>query len=198
MSLGVTRTKILDALRTHEPITPTDLAEYVPFETGTVRNHLADLREIGTVESRPDPFDPRRRLYSIADPDAPAIRADGGPRYRDLSAFQREILVTIADLQERPNGLDLLEALEDRLDTDLNHSRLYANLDDLVERGLVEKGEQNDRSNYYDLTSEGYDLLWNRSAELSDVLAGAVADELRTDPEPEHRETASATPEGSP
>ena len=129
-----------------------------------------------------------------------ALVTDGGVRYRDLSAFQREILVTIASLQERPNGLKLRDELSDRLATEVHHSRLYGNLDELVNKGIVKKGQVTARENYYEVTSEGYNLLWEQSDRLKEVLSEAVVDELQeaTESDEELRDVASATPEGSP
>ncbi|MCL7418855.1 MAG: PadR family transcriptional regulator, partial [Halalkalicoccus sp.] len=45
--------------------------------------------------------------------------------------------------------------LEDYSETEIHHSRLYPNLDTLVDKGLVEKGEVDRRSNYYRVTSRG-------------------------------------------
>jgi DNA-binding PadR family transcriptional regulator len=38
---------------------------------------------------------------------------------------------------------------------EIHHGRLYPNLDTLVEKGLVEKGELDRRTNYYTLTRRG-------------------------------------------
>ena len=37
----------------------------------------------------------------------------------------------------------------------MNHGRLYPNLDELVEKGLVEKGQKDRRTNVYHLTQRG-------------------------------------------
>ncbi|MFB6155190.1 MAG: PadR family transcriptional regulator, partial [Haloferacaceae archaeon] len=37
----------------------------------------------------------------------------------------------------------------------IHHGRLYPNLDTLVEKGLVEKGQRDRRTNYYTLTRRG-------------------------------------------
>ena len=72
----------------------------------------------------------------------------------DLTGFQRDLLYVIADL-DAPKGLAIKEDLEQYYGTEINHGRLYPNLDSLVEKGLVEKGKIDDRTNSYSLTGRG-------------------------------------------
>jgi PadR family transcriptional regulator PadR len=72
----------------------------------------------------------------------------------DLTGFQRDLLVVIAGLDD-PHGLAIKEELEEYYESDVNHGRLYPNLDELVEKGLVEKGEKDRRTNVYHLTRRG-------------------------------------------
>lgn len=72
----------------------------------------------------------------------------------DLTGFQRDLLYVIAGENE-PNGLAIKDMLEDYYDTEIHHGRLYPNLDTLVNKGLVEKGERDRRTNFYRLTSRG-------------------------------------------
>lgn len=72
----------------------------------------------------------------------------------DLTGFQRDLLYVIASGDE-PNGLAIKDELEAYYDTEIHHGRLYPNLDTLVNKGLVEKGEVDRRTNYYRLTSRG-------------------------------------------
>ncbi|MFB6106833.1 MAG: PadR family transcriptional regulator [Halobacteriaceae archaeon] len=72
----------------------------------------------------------------------------------DLTGFQRDLLYVVAGL-ERPHGLAIKEELEDYYEGEVHHGRLYPNLDTLVEKGLVEKGELDQRTNYYALTRRG-------------------------------------------
>jgi len=69
----------------------------------------------------------------------------------DLTGFQRDILYVIAGL-EQPHGLAVKDELEDYYEQEINHGRLYPNLDDLVDKGLVEKGQLDKRTNSYTLT----------------------------------------------
>lgn len=72
----------------------------------------------------------------------------------DLTGFQRDLLVVIAGLED-PHGLAIKEELEKYYESDVNHGRLYPNLDELVEKGLVKKGEKDRRTNSYHLTQRG-------------------------------------------
>ena len=107
---------------------------------------------------------------------------------RDLTAFQQTILVVLA---ESPRyGLAIKRELEAFYDEEVNHGRLYPNLDDLVGEGLVEKSELDKRTNEYALTDEGLaaveDLLsWaldryvtddDRASFVEGRLEGALAD----------------------
>ena len=72
----------------------------------------------------------------------------------DLTAFQRDLLYVIAGLDE-PHGLAIKEELEEYYEKEIHHGRLYPNLDTLVDKGLVEKGERDRRTNSYTLTRRG-------------------------------------------
>ena len=72
----------------------------------------------------------------------------------DLTGFQRDALYVIAGL-ETPKGLAIKDELDEYYGTEINHGRLYPNLDILVEKGLVEKGKLDDRTNSYTLTRRG-------------------------------------------
>jgi len=72
----------------------------------------------------------------------------------DLTGFQRDLLYVVAGL-EKPHGLAIKEELEEYYENEIHHGRLYPNLDTLVEKGLVEKGEIDQRTNSYTLTRRG-------------------------------------------
>lgn len=72
----------------------------------------------------------------------------------DLTGFQRDLLYVIAGKNE-PHGLKLKQELEEYYGNEINHGRLYPNLDTLVDKGLVEKGKIDDRTNSYTLTRRG-------------------------------------------
>ncbi|PSQ27935.1 PadR family transcriptional regulator [Halobacteriales archaeon QS_9_68_17] len=72
----------------------------------------------------------------------------------DLTGFQRDLLYVIAG-EDDPHGLAIKEELEEYYETEIHHGRLYPNLDTLVDKGLVDKGELDRRTNYYALTQRG-------------------------------------------
>ena len=72
----------------------------------------------------------------------------------DLTGFQRDLLYVVAG-KEEPHGLAIKTELEDYYETEIHHGRLYPNLDTLVEKGLVEKGQRDRRTNTYVLTRRG-------------------------------------------
>ena len=72
----------------------------------------------------------------------------------DLTGFQRDLLYVIAGLGE-PKGLAVKDVLDDYYGSQINHGRLYPNLDTLVKKGLVEKGRIDDRTNSYSITGRG-------------------------------------------
>jgi PadR family transcriptional regulator PadR len=76
------------------------------------------------------------------------------PHMHDLTGFQRDQLYVIAG-REQPHGLAIKDELEDYYEKEIHHGRLYPNLDTLVEKGLVEKGQEDRRTNYYELTRRG-------------------------------------------
>jgi len=85
----------------------------------------------------------------------------------DLTAFQQLILLDVAIRErqddERPHGLAINDDLTEMYrgvgeigdQEEVNHGRLYPNLDELVNRGLLEKGERDNRTNWYALTEAG-------------------------------------------
>jgi PadR family transcriptional regulator, regulatory protein PadR len=72
----------------------------------------------------------------------------------NLTAFQRDALYVIAGL-DGPHGLAIKEKLEEYYVKEVNHGRLYPNLDTLVNKGLVNKGKYDNRTNVYTLTERG-------------------------------------------
>jgi DNA-binding PadR family transcriptional regulator len=72
----------------------------------------------------------------------------------DLTAFQRDLLHVISGNDEA-YGLAIKADLEEYYEDDINHGRLYPNLDTLAEKGLIEKGELDKRTNFYRITQRG-------------------------------------------
>jgi len=94
----------------------------------------------------------------------------------ELTAFQQNILVILAE--EPRYGLAIKRELEAYYDDEVNHGRLYPNLDDLVEMGLVEKSELDKRTNQYALTDEGKDAVLGQ---LDWVFSKFATDDGRAD-----------------
>jgi PadR family transcriptional regulator PadR len=72
----------------------------------------------------------------------------------ELTGFQRDLLYVVAGLGN-PHGLAIKDELDSYYDTEVHHGRLYPNLNTLVEKGLVEKGEKDKRTNVYVITETG-------------------------------------------
>lgn len=95
----------------------------------------------------------------------------------DLSAFQRDMLRAVVlaedhDDAEGPYGLGIKSWLGELYGEDINHSRLYPNLDALEEKGLIEREAVDKRTDVFYLTDDGRDVLrW-----FSDRYAVATAD----------------------
>jgi len=95
---------------------------------------------------------------------------------KELTAFQQNILTILAE--EPRYGLAIKRDLESYYDSEVNHGRLYPNLDELVEMGLVEKSELDKRTNQYELTDEGYEAVLDQLNWMFDKI---VIDDDRAD-----------------
>jgi DNA-binding PadR family transcriptional regulator len=78
----------------------------------------------------------------------------------ELTGFQRDLLYVIAG-SDRPSGQEIKERIGKDVG-EVNHGRLYPNLDALVEEGLVDKGQQDRRTNYYTISEEGQRAIHDR------------------------------------
>jgi DNA-binding PadR family transcriptional regulator len=96
----------------------------------------------------------------------------------DLTAFQQVILAVLAE--EARYGLAIKRELDTYYESDVNHERLYPNLDTLVEIGLVEKRKLDRRTNEYALTEAGHDAIVTRLAWVCSrfVTTASRAEEL--------------------
>ena len=79
----------------------------------------------------------------------------------ELTGFQRDLLCVAAG-SDQPSGQCIKDELEEYSDLDINHGRLYPNLDTLVDKGYLSKGELDLRTNYYELTDQGQEALQER------------------------------------
>lgn len=86
-----------------------------------------------------------------------------------LTGFQRDVLVEIADHDTAPSGQQIRRSIESDEDVNVNHGRLYPNLDTLVDRDLVVKGSIDQRTNCYQLTPKGASVLEGRRDELNEI-----------------------------
>lgn len=74
----------------------------------------------------------------------------------DLTAFQRDVLCIVAKKGGPVYGLGIKSELEHtRMDEEVNHGRLYPNLDQLVDAGYLTKESRDKRTNEYGLTEGG-------------------------------------------
>lgn len=111
-------------------------------------------------------------------PDEPDLVTDGGQvqgdavSWDDLTRFQIDLLLAAAGVGPC-KGLALKTELEDYYGTGVNHGRVYPNLNDLDERGLLEKQvrEPNERSNQYRITQAGRDALQRRQETIGRALS---------------------------
>jgi len=107
--------------------------------------------------------------------------------WSQLTGFQRDCIRAIAKLQhstEASYGLAIKRTLEEWYGTEVNHGRLYPNLDDLGNKGYVEKSELDKRTNAYELTTVGDRLLdasIQRDIELTDEFMETATAPARAD-----------------
>jgi DNA-binding PadR family transcriptional regulator len=107
--------------------------------------------------------------------DGGQVEQPSGSTVCDLTGFQRDLLaVLIARIEagvETP-GQRIKDDLQARGYHNINHGRLYPNLDDLADRGLVEKEEAayDNRTNSYRPSKRGRKLIEHYASTLaSDV-----------------------------
>lgn len=79
----------------------------------------------------------------------------------DLTGFQRDLLYVIAGA-DQPSGQDIKDEIEQYYSAEINHGRLYPNLDTIVNKELVEKGQLDRRTNYYAITDDGEQAIRDR------------------------------------
>ena len=107
----------------------------------------------------------------MATPQTPT--QDAVESFAEYSTFQQEVLLAITKLETAgadPYGLAIKRELETVYNKEINHGRLYPNLDTLVSDGLIEKTALDKRTNEYSLTKQGEQFLVDQHARLSDLL----------------------------
>jgi DNA-binding PadR family transcriptional regulator len=86
------------------------------------------------------------------------VEADGGERWFDLNSSKRDLLVEIYQM-DHPSGQAIRHRMQAEHGEDVTTTRLYSNLNDLVDHGLLDKGELDLRTNYYQITNDGRRLV---------------------------------------
>ncbi len=98
----------------------------------------------------------------------PQTTTESNHDYSDLTGFQRDTLYVIAGM-DKPSGQDILVAVDDYVSEPVTNGRMYPNLDTLVNKGFVNKGQLDRRTNYYDISEDGKEALENRREWESEV-----------------------------
>ena len=88
---------------------------------------------------------------------------------KDLTEFQRDLICVLSSM-DRPAGKEVDQAMEDLYREEINHGRLYPNLDELAEKGLIDKRQKDKRTNEYTITRRGSYVL----AELRRLVDGTI------------------------
>jgi len=81
----------------------------------------------------------------------------------DLLGFQRDLLYVIAGANQ-PSGQDVKEEIEQYYSHEINHGRLYPNLDTVVNKDHSRKRQLDRRTNYYAITKDGEEAIEDRRA----------------------------------
>lgn len=100
--------------------------------------------------------------------------SDGGrdTSAQDLTVFQQNIMLELAASTNPLYGLRIKRGLGELYGDEISHPRLYSNLDELVDLGLVAKGERDKRTNEYALTAAGDDLLIEDASRRAAIAEG--------------------------
>lgn len=76
-----------------------------------------------------------------------------------LTAFQRDLLAALQANSGGDYGLGVKRTVEEWYGEEVNHGRLYPNLDELADHGLIDKQAMDKRTNSYALTEGGEAVL---------------------------------------
>lgn len=122
-SLPPTGEEVLDALNEHGELSSAELKHITQRSLQAISTNLNDLEEMGRVESRPDPDDGRRQLYSLSDESERDEHRVGDPIDEDSAGAQEAEAdggVTAESSDDLPPGVtaqdirDAVEAVEGR------------------------------------------------------------------------------------
>lgn len=94
----------------------------------------------------------------------------------NLTRFQVDLLVAMSR-HPREKGLAIKDELEAVTHQEVNHGRLYPNLDQLIDKGLAEKEAVDRRTNAYWLTDTGKAVLNHRARWIYAPPPGQSPDE---------------------
>ena len=141
-------------------------------------------RDAGDLEDEHAEETDHRVTRERIDTGTPRLAADGAGInfYSDLTGFQQDILFVLRRIErgltnEAAYGLGIKRELESLYGEEVNHGRLYPNLDDLVNKGLIEKEQADRRTNEYATTDLARELVesharWtNESADVATPAA---------------------------
>ena len=76
------------------------------------------------------------------------------------------------DADEAPKGVTVKTCLQAYYDDEVNHGRLYPNLNELIAARLASKGTKDKRTNAYDVADAGRDALKSELAWLVERVDG--------------------------
>lgn len=89
--------------------------------------------------------------------------------FADLRAFQRDILGVLAR-EGATYGLGIKRELNELYGEQINHGRLYSNLDELAEEDLITIGALDKRTNEYALSEKGRRAIKSNHEWLDDCM----------------------------
>lgn len=123
---------------------------------------------------RSDGLNDDRRATVTPHADGGILIADGGRRidWADLRAFQRDLLLVTEHIAARGGvlkGLAIKAELEELYGQEIGHGRIYPNLDELAEMGLIDIGQIDRRTNRYELTADGKRVVAEMAAYAAEV-----------------------------
>ncbi len=78
----------------------------------------------------------------------------------ELTSFQRDLLYVVVGGTD-PSGQEIKTELQGPMG-EITHGRLYPNLDTLVQKGYLDKGQNDRRTNFYRETEKALEGLQSR------------------------------------